>query len=154
MKRFTFALLVIPVLISGCGLLGQLFPIQSGRGTVDPISGGAVTDLVSLVDNLRALGASVEPADDIEQVFFSVIGHIIRVNGEDVQVFEYADRAAANSAAALIAPDAGSIGTSMISWVATPHVYKSGRLIVLYIGDNRDITALLQNVLGPQFAGR
>ena len=149
MKRFTFALLVIPVLISGCGLLGQLFPIQSGRGTVDPISGHA-----SLVDNLRALGASVEPADDIEQVFFSVIGHIIRVNGEDVQVFEYADRAAANSDAALIAPDAGSIGTSMISWVATPHVYKSGRLIVLYIGDNRDITALLQNVLGPQFAGR
>ena len=120
-----------------------------------PVShGGPVTDHVSLVDNLRQAGATVEPAGEVSQPFFAVAGNIIVVNGGDVQVFEYADAAAAEAEAALVSPDGSSVGTSMIGWVASPHFYKAGRLIVLYVGDSEAVTDVLESVLGQQFAGR
>ena len=42
----------------------------------------------------------------------------------------------------------------MVNWVATPHFYKTGKLIVLYVGDNMTVISTLETVLGPQFAGR
>ncbi len=120
-----------------------------------PVShGGPVTDYVSLIDNLRQAGATVEPAGEVTQPFFTVTGNIITVNGGDVQVFEYADAAAAEAEAALVSPDGSSIGTSMPFWVGPPHFYKAGRLIVLYVGDSEAVTDVLESVLGQQFAGR
>lgn len=116
--------------------------------------GGPVTDYVSLIDQLRAAGATVESAGAVSQPFFSVKGQVIKVNGEDVQVFEYTDAAAAEAEAATVSPDGGSIGTSMVTWVAAPHFYKTGKLIVLYIGNNQTSLAALETALGPQFAGR
>lgn len=115
--------------------------------------GGAVKDYISLVDNLRQAGATVEPAGEMTQPFFSVTGNIIVVNGGDVQVFEYADTAAAEAEAALVSPDGSSVGTSMVGWVASPHFYRAEKLIVLYVGDSETVTDVLESVLGQQFAG-
>lgn len=114
----------------------------------------AVEDYDSLVEALRAAGATVEPGDPVEQVFFTVTGQIIKVNGADVQVFEYETTEAMEADAAQVSPDGGSIGTSMVTWVATPHFYKAGRVLVLYVGDDPAIVDLLEGVLGLQFAGR
>ncbi len=120
-----------------------------------PVShGGPVTDYVSLIDNLRQAGATVEPAGELTQPFFSVNSRVIVVNGGDVQVFEYADAAAAEAEAALVSPDGFSVGTSMIGWVASPHFYRVEKLIVLYIGDSEAVTDVLKSVLGQQFTGR
>ncbi len=116
--------------------------------------GGPVTDYISLIDNLRQAGATVEPAGEMTQPFFSVNGRVIVVNGGDVQVFEYADAAAAEAEAALVSPDGSSIGTSMVGWVASPHFYRAEKLIVLYVGDSEAVTNVLESVLGKQFAGR
>ncbi len=127
------------------------------RDSEEPIvsHGGPTSDYVSLVDNLRAAGATVEPAGEvINQPFFSVTGSIITVNGGDVQVFEYADAATAEAEAALVSPDGSSVGTSMVGWVASPHFYRVEKLIVLYVGDGEAVTAVLESVLGQQFAGR
>lgn len=130
----------------------------SGRGTaasLDPVShGGDVTNYVSLVDALRAEGVTVEPAGTISQPFFSVEGQAITVNGEQVQVFEFADAAAASAAAQDVSPDGSSVGTSMMTWVAPPHFYKTDKLIVLYIGENEAVLAALESVVGEQIAGR
>ncbi len=126
------------------------------RDSGEPIvsHGGPTSDYVSLIDNLRAAGATVEPAGEVvNHSFFSVTGNIITVNGGDVQVFEYADAATADTEATLVSPDGYSVGTSMISWVATPHFYKAGRLIVLYVGDITDVINVLEAELGQQFAG-
>jgi len=115
-----------------------------------------VADYDSLVDYLRATGATVgHPSlpQVIVQDFFSVTGQVFKVNGEDVQVFEYSDQAAAEAEAALVSADGSSIGTSMPFWVAPPHFYKAGRIIVLYVGENQAIIDALENVLGAQFAG-
>ena len=78
---------------------------------------------------------------------------ILRVNGEDVQVFEYENAAAAQGEAARVSPDGSSVGTTIITWVSTPHFYRSGEIIIVYVGSSRELISLLESVLGPQFAG-
>ena len=147
MKHYLALIMVVFMLAMwSAGCAGQQPPVVS--------HGGPVTDYVSLIDNLRAAGATVEPAGDISQPFFSGKGNAMTVNGENVQVFEYADAATAEAEAALVSPDGSSIGTTMVGWVATPHFYKVGKLIVLYVGDSTAVIDALKAALGPQFAGR
>jgi hypothetical protein len=112
------------------------------------------TDYASLVDALREQGVTVESAGTVSQPFFTVEGQAITVNGEQVQVFVFADTAAASAAAAQVSDDGSSVGTNMITWIAAPHFYQAGRLIVLYIGDQAAVQSALESVLGEQFAGR
>jgi hypothetical protein len=73
-------------------------------------------------------------------------GLVIKVNNNDVQVFEYSDANAAENEAKTISPDGSSIGTSMPFWVGE-------KLIVLYVGEDEYTIGILNSVLGPQFAG-
>jgi hypothetical protein len=117
----------------------------------EPLS---VKDQASLVSALKAAGATAEVGEPIAQDFFSVEGNIVKVNGADLQVFEYENAQAMEKDASNVAPDGGSIGTSMVDWIDTPHFYKAGRIITLYVGSDKAILELLNKVLGPQFAGR
>ena len=116
--------------------------------------GNPIGGHVEFVDALRAAGASIERSEPITQAFFTPEGNILKVNGADVQVFEYESEEAMESEAAQVEPDDGSIGTTMVTWVDTPHFYKAGSIIVLYVGSDDAILSLLEEVLGPQFAGR
>jgi hypothetical protein len=143
------------VVITVMVLLLATFGVGCAGSEPPPASnGGTVTDYASFLDNLSAAGATVEPAGEIIQDFFSVKGKAIKVNGDDVQVFEYRDNTTAETDAQLVSPDGGSIGTSIPFWVAPPHFYKAGRIIVLYVGENEAVTDVLESVLGAQFAGR
>lgn len=113
-----------------------------------------VTDFTSLVNNLNALGATVELTGVISQPYFSPEGKTATVNGGTIQVFEYPDTESASREAALISPDGSSIGTTMVLWVDSPHFYKLDRLIVLYLGDDQATLGLLQALIGDQIAGR
>lgn len=116
--------------------------------------GGPVRDYVSFIDNLRAKGATVEPGGEVEQPFFSVKGNVIKVNGEDVQVFEFASPDVAKVEADTVPPDGTSFATIMITWIAPPHFYRTEKIIVLYVGNTQATKDLLVSLLGPQFAGR
>ena len=107
-----------------------------------------------LIDPLLATGADVKVTGEVvEQPFFSVAGTIILVNGERVQVLDYGD-AEDPEEAAQISSDGSSIGTTMVSWVASPHFFRTETAIVLYVGENPEVIEALTSVLGPQFAGR
>jgi hypothetical protein len=114
----------------------------------------SVEDQAGLLNALKAAGATVEVGDSIAQDFFSVEGKTVKVNGADLQVFEYENAEAMEKDASNVAPDGGSIGTSMVDWIDTPHFYKAGRIITLYIGSDKTVLGLLNTVPGPQFAGR
>jgi len=109
---------------------------------------------VSLIDHLRAANATVVPTGTVAQPFFSVTGQIITVNGEQVQVYEYTNDDGANTDAARISPDGGTIGNSMVDWIAPPHFYKKGQLIVLCVGTSTSLMKVLESTLGAKFAGR
>lgn len=110
-------------------------------------------DLAGLINSLRARGVTVGRAGEVSQPFFSVRGRIITVSGEDVQVFEYRSAAAARREARRVEKTGKGTGTSMVTWIAPPHFYRSGKLIVLYVGKNGDVMKALEAVLGRQFAG-
>ena len=154
-----YALLLIGLLVlAACGSApsgptGTGSPRASSSPSVTSHGAAQVTDLVSLVDTLRAKGLTVEPAGSVSQPFFDVEGSLLQVQGADVQVFEFADADAARAAMATIGPD-GNPPTMMIDWVAAPHFYQAGRLIVLYIGDDAAVTQALNDALGAQVAGR
>ncbi len=70
-----------------------------------------------------------------------------------MQIFEYANTSAAEVEAKRISASGASVGTSMMSWMATPHFYRKDNLIALYVGGNAAITEALEASLGAQFAG-
>lgn len=148
-KTLFYGTLIFVVVIIGAGVSVL---IQKGQTPLVP-HGGPVKDYVSLVDNLRAGGAIVEAVGEVAQPFFSPQGKKIIVNGGEVQVFEYADSELAEADAATVSKDGTTIGTTMITWVAPPHFYTKGRLIVLYIGNDEAVINALEAVLGLQFAG-
>ncbi len=142
---FGIALLsLMAVLMVGC----------AGEESAQPTDKASGIDYVGLIDDLRDAGATVTPAGEMTQPFFSAKGRVIAVNDGDVQVFEYQDAATADAQAALVSPDGSSVGTSMPFWVAPPHFYRAGRLVVLYVGESNFVIEALETVLGPQFAGR
>ncbi len=169
MKHLIPLLMVGSVLVACTLTLEPTFELVSPRAVpTSPVShGGPVTDYVSLLDDLRAGGTTVEPAGSSSSEFFSVPRLLIIVNGEQVEVLEYPDAATAEKEAAYISPDGRQIhipgpttadgehmmSVSIVEWVATPHFFRNGRLIVQYIGDNLDVISALEGVLGPQFAG-
>jgi hypothetical protein len=141
-------LLVLALVASGCGNTATADMVTASP---EPL---AVEDQAGLIAALQAAGATVEVGDSISQDFFSSEGNIIKVNGADVQVFEYESADAMENEASQVAPDGGSIGTSMVSWMDAPHFYKTGRLIALYVGSDQTILDVLEMVMGPQFAGQ
>lgn len=111
---------------------------EAVSSTTQPAShGGPVQDYVSLIDNLRKLGATVNPVGDVTQPFFTAKGQVIKVNGEEVQIFEYSGADAAKAEASKISPDGSAIGTSMASWMSNPHFFQKERLIGLYVNNRQ-----------------
>ena len=150
-------LLIAAAAISGCSSAASAQEPVSPTATHPPDTashGNPIGGHVEFVDALRAAGAAVEPSEPITQAFFTPRGNILKVNGADVQVFEYENEEAMEAEAAQVAPDGGSTATTMITWVDTPHFYKAGQIIVLYVGSDESVLGLLEQVLGPQFAGR
>jgi hypothetical protein len=131
-------LLMSTSVLAACG--GQPASAQ-GYGTAE------------FVEELREKGAEAEAGEELEQPFFSVIGTSVNLNGESVQIFEYDTAETMESDAVLVDASGSSIGTSMVSWMGTPHFFKKGRILALYVGDNAETLELLESTLGPQFAG-
>jgi hypothetical protein len=146
---------ILSVLLLTCGVFlsacGGAPDANASNASPEP---AMVEDQASLIAAIEATGATVETGEPISQPFFSVEGNIIKVNGADVQVFEYENTEEMELESSQIAPDGSSNATTMITWVDTPHFYRAGRIIVLYVGSDQTILSLLENVLGPQFAGR
>ncbi len=109
----------------------------------------------SLLDKLRASGANVEATrEEVSQPFFPVKARVVKVNGVGIQVFEFANAAAADAEAKRVAPNGATIGDSKVTWMASPHFFKQGNLIVIYVGDDQTLLGFLKTALGAQSAGR
>lgn len=154
MKHFISIILFVLIWLSACQQVSAppLVDTQEPVETAEPI-GGEIFDAKSFREALVSAGAEIQDDSKIEQPFFSTPGEVILVDGEAVQVFEYPDSDQAAAEAAQVAPDGSSIGTSMVSWIGPPHFFQSGKLIVIYVGENQPLIEHLESILGPQFAG-
>jgi hypothetical protein len=147
MKRL---LVLVVLLLTACGT------VQGPQS-----HGGPVQDQVSLIDALRSKNVTVDISGTVSQPFLSPqSGTAVRLSGgavttpADLQLFEYGSASAAGADAKQIRPDGSGTATTQISWVAPPHFFLKGRVMVLYVGNDRAVLSLLQSLLGLQFAGR
>jgi hypothetical protein len=151
LKLFSFCagLLLLAVGSANCG--GNFSAAKQAEG--QSLS-SSVTDRASLISKLRAAGASVEVVGEADQPFLSVTGTMIKLQGKDVQVFQYSSAKEMEAEAALISRDGTAVGTSKIHWIEPPHFFKQGRVLVLYVGQDTKVGKALEAVLGRQFAGQ
>ena len=86
-------------------------------------------------------------------------GTTIRMSGSalnapaDLQLFEYASAVDAQGDAHQIRADGSGAANTIVDWVAPPHFFLKGRVLVIYVGNDSAVVNLLRNLLGPQFAG-
>lgn len=145
-------------LILGCvsflGILSCSEPVGETQS-----HGGPIADHVSFVDTLRRKGYAVEIVGEIEQPFLRVKGTRLRLRGAnleqpaELQSYDYENAQTAKADADRIGPDGNPKGTQ-IDWIAPPHFYLRGRVLVIYIGSEPRVVALLTDLLSPQFAGQ
>lgn len=107
--------------------------------------------LVDLAD--RGVQAQAAPGR-IVKPYLSTPGVILRVDGQAIQVFQYADAAALSADVAGLAPDASSINGAPLVWLAAPHFWRKGGLLVLAVTDDMELVELIDEVMGPAFASR
>lgn len=143
------------VLMARSLVLSCLFLAVSCGSPVAPTSSATLDQFVQA---LRQRGLSASLAGEISPEnngFFSVPAHTIRVNAGQVNAFVYQDAEAAGAEAALISQDGQPGPTGRVTWVSTPHFYRHGALIVLYVGCAAEIVEGLQATLGlPIAVGR
>lgn len=123
--------------------------------TLAPPAVAAAYTTLNLLADLAAQGAQVSAAPGrISKPYLSVPGSVVQVNGQPVQVFEYADAAALAADVASLAPNAGSINGRPLVWTAAPHFWRKDGLLALAVSNDQGLVELISRVLGPQFAGR
>jgi hypothetical protein len=154
-----------PLLLTIIGLLLVLL----GVGAFSQVTALSYGDLVAKLRTGGATaveGGAISPdtsGAEASKPLLIGTGHLLMVNGERVEVYEYATTFLAGTDASRISPDGGTFRAGLgalggsaasVDWLAPPHFYASGRLIVQYIGTHSDVLAALTQALGRQFAGR
>lgn len=141
------------LLYAGCGE-----PRVAATVVTQPPRQPVVQDTATLLTQLQAAHVSISQGGQVRETFLSVTGTTLIANGERVEVFEYATAAAANADAARIDPEACMVstdkGTINLEWKDSPHFFKGGRVIVLYVGTTPQMRQLFTQMFGPQFAGK
>jgi hypothetical protein len=164
MKRLAilFSLFILLLVLTGLTGCGQQSTLTAAGNVIPSPSKKHEMDYTTLITALRNAGANPIRTGNVSQPFMSVEGRLIKVSGEQLQVFEYANSTDANSAASHISHDGSTFTTSsnggsgssaVVDWVMPPHLYKKDKIVVIYVGTNGKIMQLLTNVLGKQFAG-
>jgi hypothetical protein len=146
------------------GILGSCIALIIAVVAIATLGPQPVTDYSTLLRYLRDSDASVEEKGELSWSFFydDVEGRRIAVNESNIDVYEYANAEAMEAEASCVSPDGfgitkewgdGRSSGKQVGWIAPPHFYNAGRIIVFYCGDNDSIINLLGNGLGTQFAG-
>ena len=144
------------------GILGSCIVLIIAVVAIGTLSPKPVTDYTTLLRYLRDSSVSIAEEGAIDEEFLDIVGKKVAVNESTIQVYEYANVEAMESEASWVSSDGFSIRKEKeggiweichVNWIASPHFYKAGRIIVIYVGEDNSIISLLENALGTQFAG-
>lgn len=149
--------LIVASLLAGCTLPPVFAP--PGAPVASAPEAPAKTEEVApeVTDAVAGLVAALEDqiggvrwGGTVTQPFFSVPGWLVRVDGQEIQAFEYTDEAARLADARLISADGTVVGTTAVEGTGQPTFWANGKLIVLYFGDRAEVKEALSKALGEQ----
>lgn len=101
-------------------------------------------DILRSTDDL-----TIRRMGEIRQPFFPALGQHLRVNGEDVLLFEFANEADRRAASDTIVQSSAILSGLTANLGSQPEIWSEGRLIVLYFGQNQAIHTRFDIILGP-----
>ena len=144
-------ILAIALLLFSCGKEEALESEESAESEqIDPKS---LT--FAIYQTLKSSGfTDVRATSKVQHPFFPVEGTKLDVIGREMQVFEFESKEDADKAAASISPDGMTINGMPAGWKASPHFYRSDKVISVYVGDDREMNDAIGRSLGKQFAGK
>ncbi len=125
-------------------------PVQQ-RFEAPPVTTGSAADIMR---SLQAQGAVVGVGSiPIEQPFTSVLGEVLIVDNQEIQVFEYADVTAATAVASAIYYGNSPGWEQFMLTTDDAHLYQIGNVLLLYTGSEPAITRLLVKTFGEREIG-
>lgn len=137
-------------------LLGACAPAPGARSTPSPQSATslpptetlpaapAVESFDDLIASLRAAGLEPKVVGDAPSGHFDAPGVSLRAGSSEIWVFEFPSQEVQAERASRISPD----GSDMAGWPGRPHMWASGRLIVVYAGTDGGTVLSLSGLLG------
>jgi hypothetical protein len=140
-------------------------PSQQARSVTPSIVGfpplevtKPVTDYSSFTDGLEVAGYHVRQGERLGGDHLFRPGQSVFIDGVRVSTYEYPSEKALDEFKASVSDDAYSIpvhggGIAIVEWVAPPHFYAAGRLLVLYFGHKQRTLDALDLLMGRSFAG-
>jgi hypothetical protein len=120
-------------------------PAQEAGGTAAIPQAGLPDDLDDMIQVLSESGATLELGDEVQQAGLAVSGQILRINGEEVQIFTFSSAEEMEVQASQLADDGNSEDET--------DYYKLGSMLVYYAGTDTTVRDLLEDVLGARAAG-
>ena len=121
------------------------------KTTIQPVD-----NLEDLIDRLEKSGLETAITDQsVRNIHLSVEGYVLIIEGENTQLFEYADvDTATTQFKALTGPGPGLVffeeNEPPLSESVSSNlkVYHSGRFVLLYSGDDEEVQKALEETLG------
>ncbi|NLX62176.1 MAG: hypothetical protein GXZ06_06685 [Tissierellia bacterium] len=110
-----------------------------------------------LIKHLKSKGYDIV-VEDVEKSILAGKRKWITINdSENISVYLYNKNEQMEKDASYLSADGSSYDNGrkvvMIEWFSYPYFFKKENMIVLYVGDNLEIVHILEEFLGPQFAG-
>ena len=99
--------------------------------------------------DLEKSGAKVEETE-ASQSHFSIDNKGYTIDGERISVYEYDEDAASTlkNDLSTVTNNGATINNKDVKWNKKAHIYKKGRIVVVYDGDNEKVLKVLNDTLG------
>lgn len=150
---FPSGIILLSLAMSGCAPRVESLehtPTSSPPTTL--YRSGESETLNKVITDLTHQGGSVQIGGIIQQPFFSPQGKLIRIDGEEIQVYIYSDSDERLIDSGSISSDGTIIGQINITWIEQPYFWAYEDLIVLYMGSNSVLITQISKSLGEPIA--
>jgi hypothetical protein len=126
----------------------------SGSPNDESTTSGSDVASPAFVGEWESAGATVTIGGEVPvSLFDGAAGQTYIVDDAELQVYQFEDESAAESAAATVSSDGGMINDISMRWAGTPHFYRMGDTIIFYVGDDAATLERLSGSFGTPFAG-
>ncbi len=143
-----------------CGPAPTPPPPEARLGNAVPTA--SATPLAHSVAELEAAlaqrGVAFTGEGQQQLEFLEAPAWIYRRGEDSLEVHEFPTDEEASEAVARFSADGHVIGQAdgsrtAVDWLGSPHVFAGGRLLVIYVGTDRQVLSVLEDIFGPQRAG-
>lgn len=120
------------------------------NGTITSVKIESTNDLIN---SLKKSNYKIDSATQEKSMFLKGSLTAIKTGTDIISVYEYKDNQQMETDSKTISSDGSRVGNAIVDWTNLPHFYKSGNILVIYVGNNNEMIEALKKLLGKQFAG-